>query len=696
LRVAIVGGGPGGLFAARYLEEKAGTTCEIRLFEAGDRLGGKIITKDFAGIGRYEAGVAEIYDYSGLGPDPLRDLIEKELHLRTMPIDGQACVLDGQLIDKIENLAEHFGPATYEAAAQFRCKCARLLRPREFYKSVRDLDNVHPWAMLSGEEILAGEIKDDMARRYIRVMSHSDVAAPPHQTSGLTLLKNVLMDVDGYMGIYSVIGGNEQIVEGIAAELDAEIRLNTPIRAVLPLEDGRVRLSGGCGGAIETFDADFVIFALPITALSIIDWRHPVLHKAMFNHIRHFDRPAHYLRVTLLFERAFWREHLDGHWWMLDSFDGCVVYDESSRQDLGKYGALGFLIAGNAALGMANFADERIEEMCLDALPLQFGGARSLLLDRRIHRWMASVSAVPGGVPVRERLRNHRPTDQFPRILIVGDYLFDSTLNGVLDSAETASDLVIADIVDERRPLLGKLGGSLQINGHCPGISQHLRDQFFSAAFLADMLHHVWGLKPGAKVLNFGSSAGVTVAALREAGFDAYGVEASALAHARTVVEHRKFNLHTDDPAKIPFADGFFDVVIETGLCYVARSKIATVIGELRRVSRGGVMLGSTVTDLTMEMIDRHNLQLEVETLRSRWYWAEEFYAQGFDHSLSDPDRLEIVWKHATAFGAGPGHWYEEPEALLYAFYDVDHSTQRAQQQMPKTQGTAREIVSTG
>ena len=135
--------------------------------------------------------------------------------------------------------------------------------------------------------------------------------------------------------------------------------------------------------------------------------------------------------------------------------------------------------------------------------------------------------------------------------------------------------------------------------------------------------------------------------------------------------------------------------MIETGLCYVPRSKIGDVIGELRRVSRGGVMVGSPVTDLTIEMIDRHNLQLDVETLRSRWHWAEEFYAQGFDHSLSDPDRLEIAWKQATTFGAGAGHWYEEPEALLYAFYDIDDSSQSAHRQL-KTQDTPREIVSTG
>ena len=76
----------------------------------------------------------------------------------------------------------------------------------------------------------------------------------------------------------------------------------------------------------------------------------------------------------------------------------------------GNWGALGFLIAGNAALGLANMSDERIEELCLDSLPPEIAEeGRRLLVDRRVHRWMASVNAMPGGSPVRRRTENHRP-----------------------------------------------------------------------------------------------------------------------------------------------------------------------------------------------------------------------------------------------------------------------------------------------
>src|SRR6201993_5423146 len=72
LDLAIVGGGPGGLMSAWYLKRKLGELCRITIFEATDRLRGKILTRKFdSAPATYEAGVAEIYDYSMTGPDPL-------------------------------------------------------------------------------------------------------------------------------------------------------------------------------------------------------------------------------------------------------------------------------------------------------------------------------------------------------------------------------------------------------------------------------------------------------------------------------------------------------------------------------------------------------------------------------------------------------------------------------------------------
>ena len=648
-RVAIVGGGPAGLFTAWNLARKTGTACKITILEATDRLGGKLDTRCFPGVGPYEAGVAEIYDYSALGPDPLRELIEKDLDLKIKHIQGGACVLDGKLLHSIANLAEHFGAHTQNVAEAFRTKCANLLSPADFYTSAPADNNQHPWAKVTGQDILTAEVPDERARKYIRVMAHSDVAAPPHLTSGLTFLKNVLMDVEGYMDIFSVIGGNEQIVERLVDQFDAEVLLNSPVRSVEPLEDGTYRLEAGSDGTQETFIADFVVLALPLTALSLIDWRSEHLQQALTQHIAHFDRPAHYVRATLLFERPFWRDHLSGAWWMIDAFDGCAVYDEGARNELGNYGALGFLVAGNAALWLANQSDEQIETLCLDALPPVLAYGRKLIVDRRIHRWMASVNAIPGGHPARTLVDNHRPDPtNLPGVFMIGDYIFDATLNGAFDSSDAATDMILSEILVRRRANRITVGQTPAEGRRprVPGLAE--RDRFLTDPFISDILKLGWGLE-GAKILVAGPAPQI-------------GATASYFDGNLTA---------------LPFPDAHFDIIVETGLCYLPREQVGFAAGELRRVAKRGVVLGSITCHVAIDLIERYDLLAGVETLTSRWDWAEQLSFKGLDIALRDPARLALAWERAQAAGAGPGSWYDEPESLLYSFYECRRADTR-------------------
>lgn len=47
LDLAIVGGGPGGLMSAWYLKKKLGDLCRVTIYEASNRVGGKIVTRKF-------------------------------------------------------------------------------------------------------------------------------------------------------------------------------------------------------------------------------------------------------------------------------------------------------------------------------------------------------------------------------------------------------------------------------------------------------------------------------------------------------------------------------------------------------------------------------------------------------------------------------------------------------------------------
>src|SRR2546423_14045782 len=75
--VAIIGGGPAGLLAAYFLAQKCPMDCDITVFEASGRLGGKVLSRRFTQAQvPYEAGVAELYGYFALWADPPRALLE--------------------------------------------------------------------------------------------------------------------------------------------------------------------------------------------------------------------------------------------------------------------------------------------------------------------------------------------------------------------------------------------------------------------------------------------------------------------------------------------------------------------------------------------------------------------------------------------------------------------------------------------
>ena len=101
-----------------------------------------------------------------------------------------------------------------------------MVSPIEYYEGVGAHDNEHPWAYMTAEELLDKYVDDDTAKRFFKVMARSDLATEPHNTNGLNALKNFVMDVDGYIGLYSIQNGNEQLIDCLRSEVTADIQLN--------------------------------------------------------------------------------------------------------------------------------------------------------------------------------------------------------------------------------------------------------------------------------------------------------------------------------------------------------------------------------------------------------------------------------------------------------------------------------------
>ena len=442
--VAIVGGGPGGLMTAYALQRLADRPIRVTIFEASDRLGGKVVTRQFASAPvRYEAGAAEFYDYSKTDEDPLRELI-RELGLPVRPMGGPAVVMDDRILSNLDDIRDRLGSAAHDAVVDFDRFAKDRITPQAFY-AADDPEGVHTNGVGETFAAVLDRMPDAKARSYIETLIHSDLAAEPEHTSPRYGLQNYVMNDGRYMSLYGIEGGNERLIHALATRLDATIHLETPVRSIQRRSDGRMTVRHGRDGAEAEADYDYVVVALPHNHLASVGYPDDDLAAAMKAHHDYYDHPAHYLRISMLFERPFWRGAFTDSYWMLDQLGGCCLYDESSRIPGCTHGVLGWLLGGATALAMAEKSDAELVEAALDSLPAFLADGRHLLMEAAVQRWPYSVRAIPGGLAPRPLDQRHRPEPlRHPQLFVVGDYLFDTTLNGVLDSAEYVASWLAA------------------------------------------------------------------------------------------------------------------------------------------------------------------------------------------------------------------------------------------------------------
>jgi len=467
-KVGIVGGGPGGLFSAYFLEKIVNAPIHITLFEASERLGGKILTPTFSMAPvSYEAGAAEFYDYSHFDEDPLKELIH-ELGLSIQPMGGSSVIMDDQLLSSMADIKNHFGDAAVEALQAFDRRARNKITPSEFYHSDHP-EGISPSVERDSFAKMFEQIEDANTRRFVETLIHSDLATEPRCTNTSYGLQNCLMNDCDYMTLYGIVGGNEQLPRELIARIHAELNTGHRVNEIARSGD-QIRIQTNSGSLIEDHEFDYVIVALPHVAIPSVEFQGQELGEAIARHHEHYNHPAHYLRVSMLFDRQFWKPALNDSYWMLDKFDGCCLYDESSRQPGTQHGVLGWLLGGETALEMCEMSDDELIEAALASLPPFLSEARKCFLEGRVHRWASAVSALPGGIGKKNEAERHQPEPvHHPNLFMVGDYLYDTTLNGVLDSAYCVATWIAANlnnqtVIDAHRqqsPVL-ETAGSLQ------------------------------------------------------------------------------------------------------------------------------------------------------------------------------------------------------------------------------------------
>ena len=446
-RIGIVGGGPGGLMAAYFLQKYANCPLSITLLEASNRLGGKVHTERFKSADiTYELGAAELYDYSVNGCDSLRELVE-ELGLPTQSMQGVGVIVDGKWIGNITDFRDVYGEQEYKNLLEFHRRSQDSITPQEFYGADHP-DGLPSLFATNGFVQFLERFASPVVRHYIQTLIHSDLATEPRWTSTTYALQNYLMNDSKYMELYCIEGGNDRLIHELIRRIDVDIRLNSSAATIFKTETGTLAVESVCQGQRDLDEFDYVVVALPHNHLNSVSYAGTRLQTAVRQHFDYYNHPAHYLRMTLLFERPFWRHWLKESFCMLDQFGGCCLYDESVRQPGMDMGILGWLIGGDAAQQMSLLSDEELIEMALHSLPREIPIGKTLLREGIVKRWVKAVSALPGGLRAPALASRHCPEPvEHANLFFVGDYLFDSTLNGVLDSAEHVAGWITANLM---------------------------------------------------------------------------------------------------------------------------------------------------------------------------------------------------------------------------------------------------------
>jgi SAM-dependent methyltransferase len=274
-------------------------------------------------------------------------------------------------------------------------------------------------------------------------------------------------------------------------------------------------------------------------------------------------------------------------------------------------------------------------------------------------------------------MTNHRPDPkQHPGLVVVGDYLFDSTLNGLLDSSDAATDIIVTEMMRLRRARRqdgasrsDRIDRDYFENYRGLGPYGEVWSRFTDAGYLTDLIRIVWNRVEGYRLLVAGSASGELVGALRASGIDAWGIENNRAIHARTPKPLQPFN-RLGSIVDLPFKDGEFDFVFETSLCHVAEGRVARAVRELNRVVKSGLVFGSVTSDMAPALIDRYDLLRGVRKLGTWWEWSELFFNNGFDLSMHRHDCTDALWAATLAAGKGPGQWYADSDSLRYSFFD--------------------------
>lgn len=431
MKVAVVGLGAAGLRAAMLLE-RAG--AEVQLFEARDRLGGRIRTVREGDV-VYDAGgewldsdhrrcLALLHEI-GIEPDPTSAWPGKVV------FDGEECKSDTLWVDALED------DLRVEAAAREMC---------------RDLDSVpwknlrHPeWDSRTLEEFLCENTSSARGLWWVCANYRSDEGDDPDRIGLLGWLCGYLhyLDRDAHaMSAYRAPNGMDAIIDGMAATLKAKVHRGAVLhRVIQDSECVRLHFAAGentrrAGFEVET---DRVILTLPPPAIEQVGFQ-PALSSAKRCAIEACEM-SKAIKIAWEFDRPWWQEA---------GWNGSLMVNGPLQQlwDAGRGSApvLAAYVCGRDALALLR--EPEPVSSAFERLKAMFPQAESSFKRGWLHNWVSerySFGAFSHLAPGYVLGHMRHIGSPHGRVHFAGEHtaLWTGFIEGAFESAERVVDEVL-------------------------------------------------------------------------------------------------------------------------------------------------------------------------------------------------------------------------------------------------------------
>ncbi len=439
-RVVVIGAGLAGLYAASLLEQQG---IEVITLEARKRVGGRVLTLDDV-PGNPEAGANVI------GPNYGRviNMASRLGVVLEMPqrgeagaflIDGHSLTREAWPVSTLNSL-----PKRLKHVAPDRLRGA-LLRDNPLQSSVDWRDPKFTTVDVPAADYFRSEGLDERMLQLLDV--NNSYGNTLEDTSLLSLYRvsaSIGRAISMRMPLKQVKGGNSRLPEAMAASLRSPVVLGDLVRNIHQSASG-VRLECSSG---ETYDADYVICALPATAVRKIEMAPVMPHpqqQAFRDVVYHKVTQAH-----MIAKEPYWEKSGDSASLWTNGMLGRVftrrIPDHSGRCNITVW------INGDGCDLFDVMGEAEAAQSILDEYERIVPASKGLVSVRRVIRWAIdpfNEGAWPAWRPGEISRLPDLLQQPHQRIFFAGEHLgiSNSGMEGAMESGERAALDVLRRLV---------------------------------------------------------------------------------------------------------------------------------------------------------------------------------------------------------------------------------------------------------